>query len=130
MIDDDVIFDLLPLYRAGAASEASRELVQSWLASNPEFDGPCGELGPPRANLEADQQRALNRARKLSRWRRRAYGFAMALTAIFFAVALSVDHGRISGAHLVALQLPRIFAPIGIAAAVCWIAFWRMGKNL
>ena len=127
---DEVMFDLLPLYRSGQASEASCHLVESWLAENPGFRSPTDRVDPVGAETDAAERRALARARRFLKWRRRSYGFAMALTAILFATALNVQGGHIVAANLLMFELPQVFAPIGVAAALCWIVFWRLGEDI
>lgn len=119
MIDRDVIVDLLPLYRAGLGSAATRALVDAYLADHPGLDATL-------ADPDDEAWRAmLARARRLSRWRRWLFGIAIALTVICLALEIDLT-GHPPTVRLLALRAPLAFAPIAVAALAAWIAYWRL----
>jgi hypothetical protein len=124
-VDDDVILDLLPLYRSGLASPATGRLVAAWLAAHPEFD----EAGapPPQAG---DGLGALAEARRLARWRRRLYGLAIGLSVLLLTTHVQSDAGRITSIRLVGLEHPVGFAVLALCAAAAWYSYWRITKRL
>jgi hypothetical protein len=127
-VSDDVIRDLLPLYRSGLASPATEALVGAWLAAHPEF----GETDAPAqpASSDAGALRALSEARRLARWRRRLYGVSIGLTVLLFTTRLTFDKGHLVAVHLVALELPGVFGPIALCAAAGWYGYWRLSARV
>jgi hypothetical protein len=123
-IDRDIIFDLLPLYRAGLASDASRRAVDAWFAAHPE-DG----LKPP-ARPDKDLAASLDRARQLRRRLRWLYGLAIAFTVFSFGFELRFDGGGLASARLLALDYPLAFAPVMLAALVCWLGYFWLKRRL
>ena len=124
MIDRDIILDLLPLYRAGLGSAKTRALVETWLSEHP-------ELGDePAATPEsADWRAPFDRARRVSRWRRRVYGLAIALTVLCLALHLSTGPGGTFQVRLLALEFPALFAPLALGAVIAWILYWRIARS-
>lgn len=120
MIERDVILDLLPLYRAGLGSPATRALVETYLRDHPELP----ERGYDKAEPSDDSFMldAMQRARRVSRWRRRLYAFAIAFTAIFFALDIRATPGSFH-IRLLAMEYPAQFAPIGLAALAAWASY-------
>lgn len=121
MIDREVILDLLPLYRAGLGSPATRALVEAYLAAHPEPAAEPAEEGRWRESLA--------QARRLSRARRYWFGAALALTALSLAIRIHFEGGRLVEAHLLAMETPLLFAPLVAGAAVAWIVYWRLTRN-
>lgn len=123
MIDRDIILDLLPLYRAGLGSSKTRDAVEAWLEAHP-------ERGEDRATMpeDAEWRASLDRARRVSRWRRWILGAAMALTAL--SLALEIHFGSDGfRMRLVALDAPLMFAPLALGAVIAWIAYWRISRG-
>ncbi|MCA9755948.1 MAG: hypothetical protein KDA27_09115 [Candidatus Eisenbacteria bacterium] len=91
-ITDDVIRDLLPLYAAGEASAATRELVETYLADRPdlaaeaaeakEFLLPSLEARAPSPDLE---RRALAETQKRLRRRTHSLPFAILFSTLPFS---------------------------------------------
>jgi hypothetical protein len=89
----DVIYDLLPSYFAGDASDDSRALVQEFFASDPEFGRMAQRFGallaerPASAVIEADRAKLVfQRAR--ARVKLRLAGTIWAVASVFpFALA-------------------------------------------
>jgi len=123
-IDRDIIFDLLPLYRAGLASDASRREVDAWFAAHPE-DG----LKPP-ARQDKDLTASLDRARQLRRRLRWLYGLAIAFTIFSFGIQLRFDDSGLASVRLLALDHPLAFTPVMLAALACWIGYYWLKRRL
>jgi hypothetical protein len=123
-IDRDIIFDLLPLYRAGLASDSSRRAVDAWFAAHPE-DG----LKPP-ARPERELAVSLNRARQLRRRLRWLYGLAIAFTIFSFGLELRFDDAGHASLRLLSLVYPLAFAPVMLAALACWIGYFWLKRRL
>lgn len=123
MIDRDVIIDLLPLYRAGLASPATRALVEAYLAEHPELER-TADASPD----EAKWRESLERSRRLARRRRYLFAMAVAFSALAFAIRLDVENGRVLGAHLLAMDAPLLFVPLALAAGVAWLIYWRITR--
>ena len=123
-LDRDIIFDLLPLYRAGLASDASRHAVDAWFAAHPE-DGL-----KPRAAPDRDLTASLDRARLLRRRLRWLYGLAIAFTAFSFGFELRFDGGGLVSVRLLALDYPLAFAPVMVAALASWIGYFWLKRRL
>jgi hypothetical protein len=123
-IDRDIIFDLLPLYRAGLVSDASRREVDAWFAAHPE-DGL-----KPRAAPDDALAASLGRARQLRRRLRWLYGLAIAFTAFSFGAELRFDGSGLVSARLLALDYPLAFAPVMLAALASWIGYFWLKRRL
>ena len=123
-IDRDIIFDLLPLYRAGLASDASRRAVDAWFAAHPE-DGL-----KPRTAPEDDLAASLGRARQLQRRLRWLNGLAIASTVLCFSAQIHFEEGRVASAELLAWKLPWLFAPIALAALAFWTGYFVLKRRL
>jgi hypothetical protein len=124
-VHDDVIFDLLPLYRAGRASEASRALVETWLARHPTLS-----VGPTE-DSEAERSSALSvlrAAKRRARMRRWLFGLALGLTGVLCSVGISREPGDFVRVRLMALDFPWQFAPVAIAATLLWLLYWRASR--
>ena len=123
-IDRDIIFDLLPLYRAGLASDASRREVDAWFAAHPE-DGL-----KPRAAPKEDLTASLDRARQLRRRLRWLYGLAIAFTAFSLGIQLRFDDSGLASVRLLAVDYPLAFAPVMLAALACWLGYFWLKRRL
>jgi len=124
-LDDDVILDLLPLYRAGLASPATERLVAAWLAAHPEVDE-AGTSPPPAG----DGLAALADAKRLARWRRRLYGLAIGLSVLLLTTNIRSEQARVISIRLVGLDHPVGFAVLALCAAAAWYGYWRITKRL
>jgi hypothetical protein len=124
MIDRDIILDLLPLYRAGLGTAKTREAVEAWLREHPE----PGEDRPAMAE-SGDWRAPFDRARRVSRWRRRSYGLAIALTVLCLALHITTGPDGAFHVQLLALEAPIYFAPLALGAIVAWIAYWRIARG-
>jgi hypothetical protein len=130
-IDLEVIRDLLPLYRSGLASPATRRLVEDHLAMDPEL---AGQLDPPDPTADdvhaAREFRAFARSRALLRWQRRLFGLAIGLSVLSLTTAMHVDKLGVSNVRLLAFEAPLVFAPIVIAAAGAWLGYFLLKRRV
>ena len=127
-IDREIIFDLMPLYRSGLASEPTRRLVEAWLREHP-TERPGGDA--QRSDLEAeDAFAAFARARRLRRWQRRLYGIAIGLTVLCFSAEFHFEGGRLASARLLAFDYPWVFAPLIAAATASWAGYAWLRRRL
>jgi hypothetical protein len=125
-IDREVILDLLPLCQSGLASPASRRLVEDWLRDHPEAPAEAEAA----AGTGADGIEALARARRLRRWQRRLYGFAIGFTVLCLSAEFHIEQGRLVAARLLALDHPLPFVPVVLAAIACWTGYALLKRRL
>ena len=124
-VDRDVIRDLLPLYRSGLVSPATRKLVEAHLATDPQLAGLLDMPEQPADDAEASREfRAFARARMLLRWQRRLFGLAIGLTVLSLTTAMDIDERGITNVRLLAFEQPLAFAPIVIAAVAAWAGYF------
>jgi hypothetical protein len=125
--DPEIIKDLLPLYRSGLASPASRQAVEAWLADHaPQaMDDENGGGDSDSAAL-----RALDEARRRARLVRWLFGLALGFTMLCFSTSIRLHGGVPVSAHLVAFDMPWLFAPVAVAAILCWILYFRFRRRL
>ena len=130
-IDREVIRDLLPLYRSGLASPATRRLVEAHLATDPELAGQLGVPDEPANDAEASREfRAFARSRMLLRWQRRLFGLAVGLTVLSLTTAMHIDEHGISNVRLLAVEQPLAFAPVSAAAIASWIGYFVFKRRV
>jgi len=131
----DVILDLLPLYLAGEASPATRQLVEEYLAqdpelarqarSDPELLAPKTPAPPPELELKA-----LSRTRGLIALQMWLFGFAIAFTAIGLALKITFHDGQMPHVQLEILEHPMGFGPCLLIAAACWAGYFALKRRL
>lgn len=134
-VDPAVIRDLLPLYLAGEASPASRQLVEEHLAANPELarlarasaDPELSRFAAPAAlPLPSAGKSALDATRRLLRRRSWLMGCAIFTTLLPFSV-----YGSDQGIQFFLLRDAPATAGLSlVVAAVLWLAFWRVSRRL
>lgn len=129
----EVVRDLLPLYVAGEASRDSRELVESYLAGDPELRslaeslraaelGPAHEFAPPNA-----ARAALERTRSVLRRRSRL----LALALFFTGLPLSFVYDSTSGLRFLLLRdAPSLGLSLLVTAVVLWISWGVVAHRL
>jgi hypothetical protein len=133
-VPPDVILDLLPLYLAGEASAATRELVEDSLKEDPELARLAREqtVAPREAPGPAPEVelRALLRARRLLGVQKWLFGFGIALTSIALALEIEFDHGRLTRFRVLLFDHP---VPLGISLLLgiaCWIGYAAIRRRL
>lgn len=127
-IDRDVILDLMPLYRSGLASPPTRALVEAWLADHPSDTS----LDTARSMFDqpATMRAAFERARELSRWRRRLFAIAVGFTIGTLATEIRFGTSGGIAVRLLAFDHPLPFGLLGAAALLAWIGYWRLTSRL
>jgi hypothetical protein len=130
----DVILDLLPLYLAGEASAATRQLVEESLREHPDLERLSREqtVTPREAPGPAPEVelRALLRARRLLGVQKWLFGLGIAFTSIALATEIGFDHGRLTRLRLLIFDHP---APFGISLALgiaCWMGYAAIRRRL
>lgn len=131
-VTEDVIMDLFPLYQSGEATNDTKQLVDEYLRSHPEFERRAHESqrvhlphlvsGPDMKNSE---QRALVRTKRLLRIRGTILAFA-----IFFSLApFSFLHteGR---SYFLFTESPRSALAYGVVGVCFWIGYFFMKRSL
>src|SRR6185312_13208545 len=124
-----VILDLWPVYVSGEASPETRQLVEEYLRSDPDFarqlkENPLEKVQPPPvpADLEAN---AFARARGRLRGFRSLLQLALVFSGLAFGRIVSDTSWDVS---------PRNFIIMSAVAACFWIAFfvtlWRMRARI
>jgi hypothetical protein len=126
--DPDIVRDLLPLYRSGLASAASRRLVEAWLADH--APGAISEGEATGDETGRSELRALEQALRLRRRLRWLFGLAIGLTVFCASTEIKLEGGRLVSARLLALDLPLLFAPLIVAAMACWISYALLKSRL
>jgi anti-sigma factor RsiW len=128
-VSRDVIFDLLPTYFSGEASEDTRRLVESFMAADPEFGRMARRFHeasrkPPAAPSPPDAERdAFERARKLVDRRNEAFGGGVGFTlGALFALAAGLFGGDAGPGGFV------IAGVFGMVAAMSWASWYRTGR--
>ena len=131
-ITRDVILDLLPLYAADEASEASRALVDEYLDEQPDlrqvveamtrYVPSRAEFAPPSEEAKA---RGFVRARRLVALRGLLLGAAIASTAGIFSV-WNVGEG----VQWLLRDHPAIAAQVATVAALLWFAYFLFRRRL
>jgi hypothetical protein len=137
-VSREVILDLLPLFASGEASSETRALVEEYLRQDPELLGQLDlnrldELKTnlaPAVTLPAEAElRSVRRTQGLLRWQRRAYGWALALTAVSASGVGYIRHGR-PVYHFFFLDHPQLLGSCAVLAVSCWLNYfifrWRL----
>ena len=126
-VSRDVILDLLPVYLAGDASPATRELVEAYLREDAElaqrirrdwaenFRRIAPSTLPPELELKA-----LSRTRAILGWQKWSFALAITFTALSLSSRLSFRAGRLADFHLLLTEYP---GPFG-TCLVLGVAFW------
>jgi hypothetical protein len=125
----DVVKDLLTMYIAGEASSDTRALVEEWLRSDPELARQAEqgdsvtlpEVPPLPPTIE---KQALDRTRRLLRWRMVLFGLAAYVSTLPF----SVTFGRRGYEGLLIDDWPERIVVISIAV-VLWMILWRVSRR-
>jgi hypothetical protein len=128
----DVILDLLPLYFAGQASADTKQLVDEFLQTDPDFARMSSRFdtlvkargGAPEGDL--GERRALQRARRLLRYRNNVIGLAIAYSLAPFMFAFR--NGQIEWVML--HDKPGAAIAFGVTAIGCWIAAFVLGRRV
>ena len=137
MSKEEVILDLLPVYLAGEASQATRALVEEYLAQDPELAQSVRsqqadnslrmvlpEL-PPELELKS-----LRRTRYLLGWQRWLFGLGIGFSAMSLTSEFSFKEGRLREFHFLIRDYPDVFGTCVVLGLVCWIAYFCIRHRL
>lgn len=127
----DVILDLLPLYVAGEASPATRELIEEYLKGDPELARRVGETRAgaisglpattgPRPEIEME---SLRRTRRVLAWQRWLLGLGIGLVALCFSTRIEFQGARVAQVRLLIFDLPYVFGPMLLVGVACLVAY-------
>ena len=126
----EVILDLLPLYLAGEASPATRELVEEFLKGDRDLAERVRVLGAegfaPRAvgdlapEAELKSLRRAKRALTMQRW---LFALGIAFTAMGLATRIDFRDGRVTHIRLLLLDYPLAFGVSFVIGLGCLIAY-------
>lgn len=130
-ITRSIIEDLLPVYLAGEASAATRALVEEWLEGDPELARLVEESRrvqiPPTASPPPTLEKlALDRTRRLLRWRMILLGTAVYVTSLPLSVTFNRSGFEYGG--LLIDNWPERIVVIAIAIGL-WLYWWRLGRR-
>ena len=136
-VSRDIILDLLPVYLAGEASPATRELVESCMQHDEDlarrvrlhrkesFTGAAAPSLPPDLEL-----RSLRRTRRILALLRWLFGCAIGFTAVAFSLEVSIKGGRPVEFHPLLRDYP---VPLGgclLLGLACWLAYYIIRRRL
>lgn len=129
-ITRDVITDLLPAYLSGEASQDTQELIQAFLAEDPEFAQLVRIQNEPLRNTQIDlpqetEMKILKRTRYLLRSRTLYLAFAIVFTLWPFAFTFDS-----AGAHWLWAEMPILPIVLGIIAIGLWVKFALAARDL
>jgi hypothetical protein len=129
----DVILDLLPLYFAGQVSADTKTLVDEFLQTDPDFarmsqrfDRLVKARGDRPPTGDFGERRALQRTRRLLRYRNQMVGLATAYSLAPFIFAFR--NSRIE--WILFQDKPKVAIAFLIAAIGCWIAAFVIGRRV
>ena len=135
-VTKEIILDLLPVYLAGEASEATCSLVEEYLAHDPElaqsvrsqradnsFRIDLPEL-PPELELKS-----LHRTRHLLSWQRWLFGLAIGFSTVSLTSEMSFREGQIREFHFLIRDYPEVFGTCLVLGLSCWIAFFLIRRR-
>jgi predicted anti-sigma-YlaC factor YlaD len=136
-INREVIMDLLPVYLAGEASQATRALIEEYLAHDPELAESVRsqqadnslrmvlpEL-PPELELKS-----LRRTRSLLGWQRWLFGLGLGFSVMSLTSEFSFKEGRLREFHFLIHDYPDVFGTCVVLGLVCWIAYFSIRHRL
>jgi hypothetical protein len=128
----DVILDLLPLYFAGQVSADTKQLVDQFFETDPDFarmsarfDALIKARGGLPTGSDFGERRALQRARLLLRYRNQLIGFAVAYSLAPFLFVFR--NSRIE--WVMFHDKPRMAVGFALVAIGCWVAAFILGRR-
>jgi hypothetical protein len=133
----EVILDLLPVYLAGEASPATRELVEEYMKQDPDlakrirqqwsenFAKVAPSALPPDLEL-----RTLRRTRKLIGWQKWLFGFGIFFTAISLSNEFSFTGWHLNEIHFLLRDYPVEFGTCLALGLACWIVYFTIRRRL
>lgn len=123
----EVIDDLLTVYLAGEASEPTRQLVESYARTHPDF---AKSLVAPPAKLEMLppelELQTLRHTQQLLRWRSLLLGVALAATGAPLSVVFR--NGELK--WWMVRDAPEVSAAFLVLAIALWIIWALVGRRM
>jgi hypothetical protein len=136
-VTKEIILDLLPVYLAGEASQATRALVEEYLAHDPEL---AQGLRPQHADNSLRialpelppelELKSLHRTRHLLSWQRWLFGLGIGFSAVALTSRISFSEGRIQEFHFLIRDHPEVFGTCLVLGLSCWIAYFLIRRRL
>lgn len=125
-INEDVIIDLYPLYESGEASEATQQLVESYLQQHPEFAKMLTSVNKNLDSLETispqstQEKETFMRVKRNLRIRSILFGIALFCTVMPLSMAGNSNEGV---TWLMLRDAPAVAGLLGITAVFLWLAY-------
>ncbi len=130
-INKDVINDLLPLYFSEDCSAGTKELVEEYLKSNPDFEKQVKRLNQnpmlkdiPQSLEKADEMKSLLKARRLLKARGIFMGFAIFFSLVPFSFISSDEHS-----FFMLLDAPLSALFFAICSIPLWIGYFIVKRK-
>ena len=130
-INKDVINDLLPLYFSEECSAATKQLVEEYLKSNPDFEKRVKMLNKnpipkdiPQTLQKTDEMNSLLKTRRLLKVRGIFMGFAIFLSLVPFSFVVSDEY---SFFMVVDAPLSALF--FAICSVPLWIGYFIVKRK-
>jgi len=129
----NLVRDLLPLYAAGEASAETRQVVETWLATDPVLTAELAALRQDRPTPVVTRDRLLDTERTVIEQtrhllRRRAWWLSAAIVCT--ALVLLSFYYRYAGMHFPLQRFAALEYGTVIAAVAFWTLFFRSGRRL
>ncbi len=131
-ISEDIINDLLPLYFSEDCSAATKQLVEEYLKSNPDFEKRVKKLNQnpiPKdivQNLDkTDEMKSLLETRRLLKARGIFMGFAIFFSLVPFSFIASDEHS-----FFMLLDAPLSALFFAICSIPLWIGYFIVKRKI
>jgi hypothetical protein len=130
-ISKDIINDLLPLYFSEDCSAATKQLVDEYLKSNPDFEKRVEMLNKnpipndiPQTLQEADEINSLLKTRRLLKARGIFLGFAIFFSLVPFSFVVSDEYS-----FFMLLDAPLSALFLAICSIPLWIGYFIVKRK-
>lgn len=131
-IDRDVILDLLPIYLADEASEATRALVEQYLADDPALAKLIEQSNQNQWDVEVPlplnkehEMKSFEKTKQMLLHQRLLMAFAIMTTLMAL-----IFHGDENGARWLWADSPEVAAVILLVALIFWVAYGNVSYLL
>ncbi len=130
-ISKDVINDLLPLYFSDDCTAGTKQLVEEYLKSNPDFEKQVNRLNQnpmpkdiPQSLEKADEMNSLLKTRRLLKARGLFMGFAIFFSLVPFSFVASDEHS-----FFMLLDAPLSALFFAICSIPLWIGYFIVKRK-
>ncbi len=131
-ISKDIMTDLLPVYYSGECSQDTKDLIEQYFQSHPEFEQQAKAMfkNPFPEHLaqplkQSAEYKSLKRTKRLLRLRATLMGFAIFFSLAPFSVS-NVD-GK---THWMILESPTAACIYGAIGILFWIGYFMMRRKM